>query len=237
MSAAGKSILIVDLDTAISSMLLSVLSQEGYSVTSANSGREALNHLQHIPDLIILDPQLPDMNGLDFLRTIKQRPELHDVPVFILSTKETEIEEIISLEIGADDYITKPLQIPRLTARIRALFRRQNQQITTLERENDVIAIDDLSILIPQFTVVCGEEHVEFSKKEFEILVQLAKNQGRVMTRQVLFHTIWGHQDISANRTIDVHIGRIRKKLKGYAHYIETVPSVGYRFKENQTVN
>ena len=173
---------------------------------------------------------------MEFLRVVKQKPELPDIPVFILSNKETEIDEIISLEVGADDYITKPLQIPRLKARIRALFRRQDQQITTEDRENEVITIDDLSILIPQFTVVCGEKHVEFSKREFEILVQLAKNQGRVVTRQVLFHTIWGHHDSSANRTIDVHIGRIRKKLKGYASYIETVPGVGYRFQEKQIV-
>jgi len=236
MSTTGKSILIVDLDTETSSMLLSVLSQEGYYVTTASSGREALNHLQFIPDLIILDPQLPDMNGLDLLRTIKQRSELPDIPVFILSTKETEKDEIISLEVGADDYITKPLQVHRLKARIRALFRRQDQQLTMQDRENDVITIDDLSILIPQFTVVCGEEHVEFSKKEFELLVQLAKNHGRVVTRQVLFHTIWSHHNGLANRTIDVHIGRIRKKLKAYASYIETVPGIGYRFKENQAV-
>jgi two-component system alkaline phosphatase synthesis response regulator PhoP len=229
MTKVGKSILIVDLDTETSSILLSDLSQEGYCVSSASSGREALDHLQYFPDLIILDPQLPDMNGLDFLRALKQKPELLYVPVFILSSKETETDEIISLEVGADDYITKPLQIPRLKARIRALFRRQDQQMTTQDRENDVITIDDLSILIPQFTVVCGQEYVEFSKKEFEILVHLAKNHGRVMTRQVLFHTIWGHHNISANRTIDVHIGRIRKKLKGYAHYIETVSGIGYR--------
>ena len=232
MTSAGKSILIVDLDTETSSMLSSVLSQEGYYVTTATSGREALNHLQFFPDLIILNPQLPDMNGFDFLRTIKQRSELPDVPVFILSNRETERDEIISLEVGADDYIIKPVQIPRLKARMRAFFRRQDQQITMEDRENDVIMIDDLSILIRQFTAVCGEEHVEFSKKEFEILVHLAKNHGRVVTRQVLFHTIWGHHDSSANRTIDVHIGRIRKKLKGYAHYIETVPGVGYRFQE-----
>jgi two-component system alkaline phosphatase synthesis response regulator PhoP len=232
MTSAGKSILIVDLDTETSSMLSSVLSQEGYYVMTASSGQEALNHLQFFPDLIILNPQLPDMNGLDFLRVVKQKPELPDVPVFILSNKETEIDEIISLEVGADDYITKPLQIPRLKARIRALFRRQDQQITTEDRENEVITIDDLSILIPQFTVVCGEKNVEFSKREFEILVHLAKNHGRVVTRQVLFHTIWGHHDSSANRTIDVHIGRIRKKLKGYASYIETVSGIGYRFRE-----
>ena len=232
MALTCKSILIVDLDTETSSMLSSVLSQEGYYVTTASSGREALNHLQFFPDLIILNPQLPDMNGLDFLRVVKQKPELPDVPVFILSNKETEIDEIISLEVGADDYIAKPLQIPRLKARIRALFRRQDQQLTMQDRENDIITIDDLSILISQFTVICGKEQVEFSKREFEILIQLAKNHGRVVTRQVLFHTIWGHYDSSANRTINVHIGRIRKKLKGYASYIETVPGIGYRFHE-----
>jgi DNA-binding response OmpR family regulator len=232
MTLACKSILIVDLDTETSSMLSSVLSQEGYYVTTASSGREAFNHLQFFPDLIILNPQLPDINGLDFLRTIKQQTELSSIPIFMLSNKETETDEIISLEVGADDYIAKPLQIPRLKARIRALFRRQDQYITMEDRENNVITIDDLSILIPQFTVVCGEEHVEFSKKEFELLVQLAKNHGRVVTRQVLFHTVWGHHNSLANRTIDVHIGRIRKKLKGYASYIETVPGIGYRFHE-----
>lgn len=230
MTTAAKSILIVDTDTKSSLMLSSVLLQEGYCVMSVSSNREALNHLPHLPDLIILDPQLSDMNGLDFFRTIKQKPELSEVPVFILSNKETEIDEIISLEIGADDYITKPVQIPRLKARIRALFRRQDQQITIQDKENDVITIDDLSILIPQFTVICGQELVGFTKKEFEILVHLAKNIGRVVTRQVLFQTIWGNRDHSANRSLDVHISRIRKKLKGYAHYIEAVPGIGYRF-------
>jgi DNA-binding response OmpR family regulator len=232
MTASSNSILIVDPDPELSSQLSDDLSQEGYQVTSVNTGQEAMAHLQYFPDLIILDPLLSDMNGLDLLRSIKQSPELYGFPVFILSTKETEVDEIISLEIGADDYITKPVQIPRLKARIRALFRRQELQYSLMAIEDDIIIIDKLSILIPEFTVVCGQEHIEFSKKEFEILVQLAKNHGRVLTRQVLFHTIWGHRDSSANRTIDVHIGRIRKKLKGYAHYIETVPGIGYRFHE-----
>jgi DNA-binding response OmpR family regulator len=232
MTASNNSILIVDPDPELSSQLSDDLSQEGYHVTSVNSGREAMAQLQYFPDLIILDPLLPDMNGLDLLRSIKQSPELYGFPVFILSTKETEVDEIISLEIGADDYITKPVQIPRLKARIRALFRRQELRHSLLTIEDDIIIIDKLSILIPEFTVVCGQEHIEFSKKEFEIIVHLAKNHGRVLTRQVLFHTIWGHRDSSANRTIDVHIGRIRKKLKEYAHYIETVPGIGYRFHE-----
>jgi DNA-binding response OmpR family regulator len=232
MTAAGKSILIVDPDTRTSSMLRKVLSQEGYCATSASSGRDALNNQPYFPDLIILNPQLPDINGLDFLRTIRQQPAVPDIPVFILSNKETEADEIISLEVGADDYIAKPIQIPRLIARIHALFRRQTQRSSPLAAENDIITIDELSILIAQFTVVCGKEHIDFSKKEFEILVQLAKNRGKVLTRQVLFHTIWGHNEYSDNRTIDVHIGRIRKKLKEYSHYIETVSGIGYRFYE-----
>ena len=232
MNAAGKSILIIDPDKETSQQLTDVLSQEGYCVTSASSSREVLNNPHNSYDLIILNPQLPDMNGLDFLHTIRQKPELSGVSVFILSTKETETDEIISLEVGADDYIIKPVQTSRFIARIRALFRRQDQQIQRQDSEDDVITIDDLSILISQYTVVYGKELVGFSKKEFEILVQLAKNHGRVLTRQELFHTIWGHSDNSANRTIDVHIGRIRKKLKGYAHYIETVYGIGYRFHE-----
>ena len=235
MNAAGKSILIIDLDKETSRQLVDVLSQEGYRAASASPGREIVINLNNLPDLIIFNPQLPDSSGLDFLRSIKQKPELTDVSVFILSSKETETDEIISLEVGADDYIAKPVQIPRLLARVRALFRRRDEQRKTQESEVEVITIDDLSILIQQYAVVYGNEHVDFSKKEFEILVQLAKNYGRVMTREALFHTIWGHHDNSTNRTIDVHIGRIRKKLKGYAHYIETVPGVGYRFQENQT--
>jgi DNA-binding response OmpR family regulator len=230
MTASNNSILIVDPDPELASQLSDDLSQEGYNVISVNTGREAMAQLQYIHDLIILDPLLPDMNGLDFLRAIKQRPELSSVPVFILSTKGTEADEIISLEVGADDYITKPVQTPRFKARIKALFRRQEQRSSLMTLEEDVILIDELSINIPQFSVARGREHIEFSKKEFEILVHLAKNHGRVMTRQVLFHIIWGHRDSSANRTIDVHIGRIRKKLKGYAHYIETVSGIGYRF-------
>jgi two-component system, OmpR family, alkaline phosphatase synthesis response regulator PhoP len=230
MNAANKSIIIVGLDGETSRQLSNVLLQEEYIVTSVFSGREALNRIHNFPDLIILNLQLPDMNGLDFVRTVKQQPELPDVPVFILSNKETEVDEIISLEVGADDFISKPVQMPRLIARIRALFRRQEQRSRSLAEESDVITIDNFSILIPQLRAVCGQEHIEFSKKEFEILVQLARNNGRVVTRQVLFQTIWGHYDNTANRTIDVHIGRIRKKLKGYAHYIETVSGIGYRF-------
>jgi len=109
-----------------------------------------------------------------------------------LSNKETEKDEIISLEVGADDYIVKPVQIPRLKARVRAILRRQEILSNLLSVENETITIDNLSLLIPQFTVTCGQEHIEFSKKEFEILVQLAKNHGRVLTRQVLFYTVWG---------------------------------------------
>jgi DNA-binding response OmpR family regulator len=230
MTTNGKSILIIDLNVETSQQLSDALSQEGYIVTSVFSGREALNHLQYFPNLIILGLILSDMNGLDFLRTIKQQTELSSIPLIILSNKETEKDEIISLEVGADDYIVKPVQIPRLKARVRAILRRQEILSNLLSVENETITIDNLSLLIPQFTVTCGQEHIEFSKKEFEILVQLAKNHGRVLTRQVLFYTVWGHRDSSANRTIDVHIGRIRKKLKGYAHYIETVSGIGYRF-------
>ena len=229
---AGKSVLIVDQDQESSAQLPHVLVQEGYLVISASSGREALDRLHKFPDLVILDPHLPDMNGLDILRTIKQQPQWTDTSVLILSSKETEADEIVCLEIGADDYMVKPVHIPRLKARIHALFRRQDQGFSARERMADVITVDALSILIPQYSVVCGEARIEFSKREFEILVHLAKNRGKVITRQALFQTLWGRPDSSTNRTIDVHIGRIRKKLNGYARCIETVPGIGYRFQE-----
>ena len=198
MNAGCKSILTVDLDTETSSLLSKALSQEGYFVNSIFSNNETLNHLQHFPNLIILNPNLSGMNGLDILRALKQQPEFSHIPIFILSNRQNEADEIISLEIGADDYITQPVQIPRLKARIRALFRRQDQQMNTQDSDNNVITIDALSIFVQQFSVMCGQDYMEFSKKEFEILLRLAKNHGRVLTRQELFYSIWGQHNNSA---------------------------------------
>jgi len=192
-----------------------------------------MHHLRQFPNLVILDPQLSDMNGLDLLRSIKQqRTELSDIPVFILNRKGTEVDEIVSLEIGADDYMTKPVEIGRLKARIRALFRRQDERVTAMASENEEITIANLRILIPQFMVICGEKNIGFPKKEFEILVHLAKNRGRVVNRQMLYQLVWGYHRDSSSRTIDVHIGRIRKRLNSNASLIETVPGVGYKFQE-----
>ena len=192
MNTADKSILLIEPEKELARQLSAALSHEGYGVTSAFSGREAIVSPDNLPNLIILNPQLPDMNGLDFLRALKHKQAMSDVSVFILSTKETEIDEIISLEVGADDYITKPVQISRLIARIRALFRRQDQQRIQPDKEDEVITIDDLSILIPQYTAVCGQKSIAFSKKEFEILVHLVKNRGLVLTRQRMFASYLG---------------------------------------------
>jgi DNA-binding response OmpR family regulator len=228
-----KSILLIDQDRETSTLLSSALSEEGYNLSIVHSGLEAMHHLRQFPNLVILDPQLSDMNGLDLLRSIKQqRTELSDIPVFILNRKGTEVDEIVSLEIGADDYMTKPVEIGRLKARIRALFRRQDERVTAMASENEEITIANLRILIPQFMVICGEKNIGFPKKEFEILVHLAKNRGRVVNRQMLYQLVWGYHRDSSSRTIDVHIGRIRKRLNSNASLIETVPGVGYKFQE-----
>ena len=229
---AGNSILIVDLDTKASKQLSDALTQEGYIVTSVFSGHEALSQLQHFPDLIILDPRLPDMSGMDFIRTVKQQAELSNISIIILSNKETETDEIISLEVGADDFLVKPVTFSRLLARIRTLLRRQLLFISPNEEE--VISIAGIDILVSSYTIHAGDDTIPFTRKEFEILLFLARNYGRVVTRKNIFRAVWGSHLEFVNRSIDVHIGRIRKKLNAFSYLIETVPGVGYRFRVMQ---
>jgi two-component system, OmpR family, phosphate regulon response regulator PhoB len=231
MSVASKSILIIDNNKAIPKQLSRVLRAEGFIVTSVNSGQEAYIRLRYFPNLIILNPKLPDMKGLDFLRAIKKQHDLSGIPVFVLSNEESEEDEIVNLELGADYYIPQPVKIPLLRARIYTLFRRQDQYISPPVMEEEVIAIDGLSIHIPQFIVAYGQESIRFPKSEFRVIIQLAKNRGKVLTRQVLFNLVRMNKRNSDVRIIDVYITHIRQKLKKYAHYIETVPGVGYKFK------
>jgi DNA-binding response OmpR family regulator len=231
MNVASKSILIIDHNKVIPKQLSSVLRDEGFIVTSVNSGQDALIHLRHFPNLIILNPQLPDMKGLDLLRIVKKQRDFSGIPIFVLGNEETEEDEIVNLELGADYYISQPVRIPLLKARINAFFRQQDQYISPTVMEEEVITIGNLSIFIPQFIVVCDQERIKFPKSEFKIIMQLAKNRGKVLTRQVLFNFVRIHRRNSDMRIIDVYITHIRKKLKENAHYIETVPGVGYKFK------
>jgi len=223
-----RRILIIDNAKEHLDFLSSYLVNEGYKVVIAENGASALELVKQIPDLIILDIVLPDMNGLDIVRELKRTTTTSAIPIFVLTSKETEADEIISLEVGSDDFFVKPVQIQRFLARIRAIFRQRdkNQLIFT---DEEVISFEGLKIRVPDYTISYGDTTLPFPRKEFEILIHLFHHREKVVTREAISRAVWGSSIQVTNRTIDVHIGRIRKKLGRYAHLIGTVHGIGYR--------
>ena len=226
-----KKILVVDDEKDIVEMLKYNLQKEGYKVITAYNGKDALERAQQRPDLILLDIMMPVMDGLQTLKELKQNKETESIPVLFLTAKGAETDEIVGLEIGAEDYIVKPISIGKILARIRAVFRRiEHPRISS--KGPDLLTIDEIQINVPNYSVTVSSKDVAFPKKEFETLVYLVRNKGRVITRQSLLDAIWGENVYVVDRTVDVHIRKIREKLGKYGDYIETVKGVGYRFKE-----
>jgi two-component system, OmpR family, alkaline phosphatase synthesis response regulator PhoP len=223
-----KCILLIDNEREHLDFLSSNLSKEGYRVITAGSGASALELIKQIPDLIILDIVLPDMNGLDIVRELKRTTATSTIPIFVLTSKKTEADEIICLEVGSDDFFVKPVQIQRLLARIRGIFRQREIRDSILTDE-EVISFEGLEIRIPEYTISYGKATLPFPRKEFEILIHLFRHRGKVVSRESISRAVWGPSIQVTNRTIDVHIGRIRKKLGRYARLIGTVHGIGYR--------
>jgi len=223
-----KCILLIDNVKEHLDFLSSILSNEGYRVITAGNGNSALELVKQIPDLIILDIVLPDMNGLDIIRELKRKATTSTIPIFVLTSKKTEADEIVSLEVGSDDFFVKPAQIPRLLARIRAIFR-QRDKIEPIFTDEEVVSFEGLEIRIPDYTISYGNTTIPFPRKEFEILIYLFQHREKVVTRESISRAVWGSSIQVTNRTIDVHVGRIRKKLGRYAHLIGTVHAIGYR--------
>jgi len=227
-----KKILVVDDERDIIDLLKYNLQKEGYKVITANNGKEAMERAQQHPDLILLDIMMPVMDGLQALKALKQNKNTESIPVILLTAKGSETDEIVGLEVGAEDYIVKPLSLGKILARIRTAFRRQEQRLAQKGLMPDVITIGDIQINVPNYSVSIAHKDVAFPRKEFETLVYLVKNRGRVITRQSLLDAIWGQNVYVVDRTVDVHIRKIREKLGKHADNIETVKGVGYRFKE-----
>jgi two-component system phosphate regulon response regulator PhoB len=180
--------------------------------------------------MVILDLMLPGMDGKDVCRTLKTNPALRSIPVLMLTARSEEVDRIIGLELGADDYVTKPFSPKELILRIKAILRRG-------ERDNEseqFILIGDLSIDIDRHQVRVGDRAVELTFTEFKLLVTLASSRGRVQTREHLLDKVWGYTYEGYARTVDTHIRRLREKLEDAGEYIETVRGVGYRFRERE---
>ncbi|MCD6297167.1 MAG: response regulator [Deltaproteobacteria bacterium] len=227
---AKEKILIVDDEPDILELLRFNLSREGYQVSSAASGEDALSMAQsEIPDLIVLDLMLPGIDGLEVTKFLKNNPGTKDIPIVMLTAKGEEADIVTGLELGADDYITKPFSMRVLIARVKAVLRRK---VKEYPEEDAAIRIHDLSIHPGRHEVLVSGKTVRLTFTEFGMLHFLAKRPGWVFTRNQIMDAVKGDDYFVTDRSVDVQIVGLRKKLGTAGPYIETVRGIGYRFKE-----
>jgi two-component system alkaline phosphatase synthesis response regulator PhoP len=225
MGKQNQKILIVDDEVDILELLKYNLSKEGYEVKTASDGIKGVDVAKgFIPDLILLDIMMPKQDGVETCRQLREIPELANTFVIFLTARSEEYSEVAAFDMGADDYITKPIKPRALVSRINALFRRDSKK----KKESNSITIGDLTVDRTSYTVKNGEEKISLPKKEFELLYLLAQNPGKVFTRDELLQNIWGTDVYVLARTVDVHIRKVREKI-GNDH-ITTVKGVGYKF-------
>lgn len=230
-----KRILIVDDEEHILELLEYNLQQEGYKPITADTGEKALELIEAEEiDLVLLDWMLPGIDGIDVLKSIRSSSNNSKLPVILLTAKGDEISKVVGLEIGADDYLSKPFGIHELMARIKAVLRRSDVKYTRDEDDEGRIVMNNLEINLSRRTVSVDDEPVKLSYKEFELLYLLAKNRGIVFTRNQLLEKIWGYDYIGETRTVDVHISNLRKKIESdesHPVFIKTVRGMGYKFE------
>ncbi|GAA4301943.1 response regulator transcription factor [Compostibacter hankyongensis] len=223
MAQEGGKILIVDDEADILEIISYNLQISGYETATARDGEEALEKAKRFnPDLIILDIMMPNKNGMDACRELRRLPAFQETLILFLTALGDEKSEVEGLNIGADDYITKPIKPRLLVSRVNALFRRLNKE------EEKVIRIGDLVIDRDKFNVSYKDRDIALAKKEFELLELLASKPGRVFLRNEILSQVWGTEVIVGNRTIDVHVRKIRQKIG--ADLLTTVKGVGYKF-------
>jgi len=229
----GKKVLIVEDESLIAETVAFNLQKEGYEVIIAGDGETGLKlYRTEQPDLIILDLMLPGMDGMEVCRLIRRESQL---PIIILTAKEAEIDRVLGLELGADDYVTKPFSLRELLARVKTVLRRSNQVMQVPEEE--FIRFDELEIDLMGQEVKARREKKELTAKEFELLKTLAMNPGRVLSRDQLLDRVWGHDFYGDPRTVDVHIRWLREKIEidpGDPRYILTVRGSGYKFRRKE---
>ena len=225
------SVLLVDDDPKIAKLLRSYFEKEDFSVLTAHDGTTALQlYRDKKPDILVLDLMLPGVSGLDVCRQIRKDS---DTPILMLTARDEETDRLIGLELGADDYIIKPFETKEMVARVKAVLRRYHmpQSIGVDSSNAKCVNYPDLSINLDNYSVNYMGKNVEMPPKELELLYFLASAPNQVFTREQLLDNIWGYEYIGDTRTVDVHIKRIREKIKDHAHWnIETVWGIGYKF-------
>ncbi len=227
MPVAKETILIVDDEADLLELIEYNLKKAGYNALKAENGLEGLRLARkHHPDLILLDIMMPQMTGFEVCKLLREDNDLKNVPVLFLTARSDEETEVYGLEVGADDFLPKPISTAKLVARIKTALRRAGDQVDT----STEIAVHDLLINRERYLVIRGTTEFQLPRKEFEVLHFLASRKGKVIDRQTLLNEVWGANVFVIDRTVDVHIRKIREKIG--EHYIETVKGIGYRFKE-----
>jgi two-component system, OmpR family, response regulator len=229
----SSTILLVDDEDSVQKLLAYPLEREGFRVLQARDGEEALERFaSERVDLVVLDLMLPKLDGLEVCKRLRAES---DVPIIMLTARDDELDKVLGLELGADDYITKPFSIREFRSRVRALLRRTASARQAGAAEEDVISADGLRIDLARRSVKIQDQPIQLTYVEFELLRTLASNPGRVYSRRMLLEALWGGADYREPRTIDVHVRHLREKLEqdpAEPEYILTVRGVGYRFRD-----
>lgn len=229
----NEKILVVDDEEHIAELISYNLTSNGYKVVIANNGIDAIKlAIEEKPNLILLDLMIPGKDGYDVCKDVRSNSEIRNTPIIMLTAKSEEVDKILGLELGADDYITKPFSVRELLARVKAVLRR----FSIVEPESNVLTFGDLVADFDKREILVKDKKLDLTLKEFELLEILIRNKGKILTRDTLLDKIWGYEYIGETRTVDVHIRYLRKKIEAddkNPKFIETIRGVGYRFNPN----
>ena len=230
----SKQILVVEDEPSIAKLVQFNLEKEGFQVDIATDGQKGVEFaLEHSPDLIVLDLMLPGLDGLEVCKRLRQ--EKRHIPILMLTAKTDDFDKVLGLELGADDYMTKPFSPRELVARVKAILRRVEaiQEAKGMEEEKRIV-VGDLMIDPEGYEVTRGNETLELTPKEFELLVYMARNRGRVLSRDQLLNAVWNYDFVGDSRIVDVHVSHLRDKIEQDSRrpiYIKTIRGIGYKFE------
>ena len=224
-------ILVIDDEPEVLELVGFNLQQSGFSVATANNGRDGLTKARTIsPSLIVLDVMMPEMDGLEVCKALRRDAATAPIPIIILTARASEIDRVLGLELGADDYVTKPFSPRELVLRVKKLIERERPLVT----DEDTFRFGDLSVDVPRFRVSWCGKPIELTATEFKLLTVLIQRRGRVQSREQLLHDVWEYDTHVDSRTVDTHVRRLREKLGPAASFVDTVRGLGYRFLSEQ---
>ena len=227
--AANKRVLVADDEPDVLQLVTSNLKNAGFNVLKAEDGVSALNQAREtLPSLIVLDLMLPEMSGLEVCKVLKKEASTSQIPIIMLTAKAEEVDRIVGLELGADDYITKPFSPRELVLRVKSVIRRA----AGASEVSDQLTLGDIRIDRARYEVSVSGVPVDFTATEFKLLTLLIERRGRVQSRDTLLNDVWGYESVIDTRTVDTHIRRLREKLRDSADCIETIRGFGYRVAE-----